>query len=183
MIRASMLPSRIDPCLATLALAACALSSPSALAQPEPVSFLMVKPGDPGATEERAKGFLHEFASYLGARVASFEKAQVVGRIANRTEQALRLLEETRPTLVFVPPGFYLEHLRHPKREARVVASVPRFGTAVEHYYVVAAKDGGPASLAALRGKTVRGTAEIDWPYLQRAVFPEGSAPPEHFVL
>lgn len=170
-------------CRALLVLTTAALTAASVLPQPQPVSFLMVKPGDPGATEERAKGFLQDFATYLGAHVASFENAPVVGHIANRRDRALRLLDETAPSLVVVPVGFYLEHLRDPKRAARVVASVPRFGAVVEHYYLVAIADGGPASLAALRGKTVRGAAEIDWPYLQRVVFPDGSTPPEHFAL
>jgi len=186
-----MLPIRIHPLCAILALLASAPSpskaqseAPSkAQGQPDRVAFLMVKPGDPAATEKRAEGFLSDLAGHLGERVAPFAGKRVAGRITNRRAEALRLLDEEHPALVFVPPGFWLEHLRDPKRAAVVVGSVPRFGKEVERYHLVAAKDGGPASLAALRGKSVHGTADIDWPYLKRVVFPAGKAPPEYFEL
>jgi ABC-type phosphate/phosphonate transport system substrate-binding protein len=153
-----------------------------AAAQPSS-RFLMVQPGDPGATAERAAEFLRDFARYLGSHVAPLQGQAVAGEIANREAQALALLEASRPSLVFAPPGFYLEHLRDPALGACVVLSVPRFGKKVERYHLVAVKDSGPKSLDELRGKRVHGGFELDLPYLQRAVFPAGRGPPELFAL
>lgn len=98
----SRLPPHIHPCRATLALVACALASAGAPAQPQPTSILMLRPSNPGATEERAKGFLEDFAGYLGSGVAAFAKARVqllaaltAMKQAERGKQLLELIQSS----------------------------------------------------------------------------------------
>ena len=152
-------------------------------AQGDSSSLLMVKLGDPGATQERAAAFLALLTNYLKGQVERFKGLNLDGYIANREADAIRLLDEKSPSIALVSPGFYLKYLRAPRLDAQVLAMVPRLGTSVDRYYLVMRQDARADSLMGLRGKTVRTSAAIDWPYLQRVVFPKDMLPGEHFVL
>ncbi|MDT8367779.1 MAG: PhnD/SsuA/transferrin family substrate-binding protein [Longimicrobiales bacterium] len=142
--------------------------------------FLVVKPGDPAATPDRAGAFLAAMGRWLEAKLPASE--HVEGRIANRADQAAAAIARDSPILAFVPAGFYLGAIAPGLTPARVVAQIPRFGVDVERYYLVTAK-GGPPTPAALRGTTVRTTADFDAAYLRRVVFADGLVPGEDFRL
>jgi len=147
----------------------------------EATTYLMVKLGDEAASAELASDFLSEFAAWLGKHVPSLPEGNVRGRIANRGEDARRILEEDRPVLAFVPAGFYLGRLRD-RAAGPPVAQVPRFGTSVERYYLLAHRD-GPSSIDELAGKRVHGVGELDRAWLERVVFPKTHVPGEDFRL
>ncbi len=175
-----MLSTRVA---AFLVLSSALSSQQSLCAQRETSSLLMVKLGDPAATQDLAAPFLALLTTYLGTRAKRFENLTIEGYITNSETEAVRLFEARRPSLAFVSPGFYLKHLRKPQLDAQVVAMVPRFGSSVDRYHLVVRKDDRAASLSALSGRTVRTSAAIDWPYLRRVVFPRDMLPGEHFVL
>lgn len=168
---------------AVLALLGALAGSASAAAAQEPADFLMVKLGDEAATPEMAGAFLASLGRWLEGHVPRFEGRGARGSIANTLEDAKALLAEREPVLAFVPAEFYLGLLRDGPRAARPVAQIPRFGTDTERYYLVAPRSGGPSSLEALRGATVRTKFAYDEAYLRRVVFPPEFRPGEAFRL
>jgi len=155
----------------------CLLACAGLVARPAPaqdVQFLMVKPGDPSATETMAKDFLDDMAAYLSSRVDAFSGRTVGGLISNRTSSAAEIIGSRRPAIVFCPASFYLGYLRTLGR-ATPVAELHRFGAVAEQYVLVSSSN-GPASLEeALKGHIIA-TADFDEAYLDRVVFPAGAS-------
>ncbi|MFQ5602119.1 MAG: PhnD/SsuA/transferrin family substrate-binding protein [bacterium] len=145
-------------------------------------SFLIVKPGDAGATSESASEYLNKIGEYFSQKVSRFKQKPLLGLISNRLDSAIVILQKHRPVFVFVPAGFYLQHLSNYAENTRPIAQAPRFGKQVEHYYLLGLKR-RPSSLAALKGQRVRTNFAIDWAYLKRVVFPADFQPGTHFKL
>lgn len=144
------------------------------------INFLMVKYGDEAADQQTASDFLRDFSTYLQKSVPTFKGKTVRGWIANTPELAEKLLAEKKPILAFVPPGFYLAHLRSPENLA--ILQVPRFGAIEDRYYLVTSKK-GPANVSGLQNKIVRTVFAFDLAWLQRVVFPQALQPGEIFQL
>lgn len=141
--------------------------------------FVIVKTGDEAATQEKAAQFLSDFSTYLNGKAPFLKQKPLQGLIANRTDEALALLQKQQPLFALVSPAFFLEHL---EKTAAPINQIPRFGLNVEHYYLVAAKS-GPASLSALKGKTVRTLVLEEANYLKKVVFPPSFQPGGDFAL
>ncbi|HEX9654199.1 MAG TPA: PhnD/SsuA/transferrin family substrate-binding protein [bacterium] len=148
----------------------------------QPMNFLIVKPGDPGAVSDLATGYLETIANYFTTHTPCFQGKNLHGWIANHPDSAV-LLMKTRPyVMAYVPVGFYLKYLHSPNRPATPIAQAPRFGKNAERYYVVTTKS-APASTEALKRKIVITNFGADWDYLRRVVFPDNFQPGVDFEL
>lgn len=142
-------------------------------------SFLIVKTGDESATQEKATQFLTDFSGYLNSHASFLKQKSIQGLITNRPDDAAAIMQKDQPLFAFVSPAFYFEHL---SGSATAIEQIPRFGLNVEHYYLVAPKN-GPATLAALKGQTVRTLVLAEQNYLKRVVFPASFQPGKDFAL
>jgi len=138
----------------------------AALTPQEPATFLMVKPGDPAAVPGMADEFLEDMGRYLRGSLERFEGSGLVGTITNDPGEAMRLLEERRPVIAFVPPDFFLGPMA---TGAIPVAQIPRFGSDGRRWHLVVAK-GGPTGVDALAGSRVRRPPGTARNFLERVV-------------
>lgn len=148
----------------------------------KPRYFLVVKIGDAAATQELASEYLRTIADYFRSKIPFLEEQPLVGLIANDVDSAAAILQATSPVLAYVPAGFYLKHFYSLKSTATPIVQTPRFGKAVEKYYIVTQKN-GPGTISALGGKSLRCAFSVDLPYLRKVVFPKDHQPGVHFRL
>ncbi len=147
-----------------------------------PLNFLILKPGDPGATTELASEYLTTITNYFTTHTPYLRGKSLRGWIANHPDSALAIIKQHPAVMAYVPAGFYFKHLLHSGPAVAPVAQAPRFGKHVERYYIVAAKS-GPSSLKELKGKIIRTSFGIDWDYLRKVVFPAAFQPGAQFKL
>lgn len=145
--------------------------------------LLIVKPGDESATVENAAEFINRMTEILSlALPKTCGSTAVSGLITTRLSEARDLFSKRQPILVFSPVGFYLDLLQESDRPVVPIATIPRFGKEVEHYYLVALKKKN-TSLSNLRKKTVRTVFDFDLEYLKKVVFPRDFQPGKDFHL
>jgi hypothetical protein len=142
----------------------------------EPLNFLILKPGDPGATNELAADYLNTVADYFVRNTPFLRDKNLRGWIANHPDSAVAIMKKHPPIMAFAPAGFYFKHLVNSEHPATPIAQSPRFGKSVEHYYIVTSKS-GTSALSALKGKTVRTYFGIDRDYLRKVVLPADFQP------
>lgn len=91
-----------------------------------------------------------------------------------------KLLAKSKPAITLTSLGLFLEHRAG---HHLVPISKPRMAGSSEEIYRVMTKKGGPASLAALKGKTLGGSLLDESEFLQRIVFAGQIDPASHFQL
>jgi len=146
------------------------------------LNFLILKPGDPGATTELATEYLATIANYFTSHVPALHGKHLRGWIANHPDTAAAIMKHHPPIMAYVPAGFYFKYFHEKKQPVAPIAQAPRFGKNIEHFYIVTTKS-GPATLDAIKGTVVRTAFGIDWDYLRRMVFPSDFQPGIQFKL
>jgi hypothetical protein len=163
-----------------LALAAMMISL---LGQAPGAKVLIVKPGDESATQEMAADFIDQLNGIFSPDVpAKCGGPEISGLITNKLSEAEQLFQKHDPVIVFAPVGFYFERMHKTGIPVFPLASVPRFGSRYERYYLVSLKSEQP-SLSSLRNQRILTVFDFDLEYLQRVVFPADFQPGRDFVL
>jgi hypothetical protein len=138
---------------------------------PQKAHVLLVKPGSAQATAALARPFLDAFASWLDAHAREALGGPAALDIANSVERADALREAAPPTVVIAPPSYWL-HLRAAGVACRPVATIRRFGSAVDRLAILVHEDSPVREPADLAGRVVRVPPGFDENYLQRVVMP-----------
>jgi|GEM_PF-1959741 len=132
-----------------------------------PRDLVVVRPGGPTASEEagnQVRRLIREIAVRAGWPAESANAFYF-----NRAEDALAHIAGDRPGFILTTPGFYLA-----QRAALGLDPLNQIllaGEDTHRYHVVARKEGGPASLEALKGTSLSGAPLAEPEFIERVVF------------
>jgi len=139
----------------------------AATASAGPRDLVVVRPGGPTASEEAGEQvtrLIREIAVRAG-----WPPDSVNAYYFNRAEDGLAHIAANRPGFILTTPGLFLA--QRDDLGLDPLNQVMLDGQATHRYHVVARKEGGPASLDGLKGKTMAGAPLAEPDFIERVVF------------
>jgi ABC transporter, phosphonate, periplasmic substrate-binding protein len=147
-------------------LAAIALLLVGGLAVAGSTKLVVIRPGGPPATAQ-AQQQVARLAIEL-AKLGVFADAAPGAKYANTTAGGLDLIKQEKPEFVLATPAFYLGY--RDSLKLTPVSQIVFVGEGEQSRYFVVAPDGGAASLADLKGKTLAGAHLAEPKYIEKIV-------------
>ncbi len=139
-------------------------AAPLSLAGPR--DLVVVRPGGPTASEEachQVTRLIREIAVRAG-----WPPESVNAYYFNRAEDALAHIAANRPGFILTTPGFFLAQRAGLGLEP--LNQIMLSGSDTHRYHIVVRKDGGPATLDGLKGKTLAGAPITEADFVERVV-------------